>query len=185
MLARVNPPCPLLPAVTAALDHTHTRRHGADRGEAFYVDALRYAQSLWISGKPAQAVLQLNKAWMAELGADDPVFSRHPSPYAALVWILRRSADGRAGFLGDPVRHFQHLASRMSGPRAEVRAWRAWCCMHLAERALPPGAFRRDGRQLAREGLWVPSFRASASALSRCGWCGEAALVEALRAEGG
>jgi hypothetical protein len=154
-----NPPCPWLPEVGGTLDFSITRRHGSYRGGEFYLDALRYAQSQWIAGKPAQAILQLNKAWMADLSANDPVLEIHPSPYRALVWILETASTGDCGFLGNPVRHFQHLASRMSGPKAEIRAWRAWLCFHLAEKCLSAAEYPRDGQQIAREGLWIPSYQ--------------------------
>jgi len=172
-ISKENPPCPYLPRVEEALGPWVTRRHG-EKGAAFYVDALRYGQWLWCGGKPAQAILQLNKAWMAELGAGDAVLKECPSPYAALAWILRAAQDGDCGFMGNPVRHFQHLASRMSGPRAEVRAWRAWMCFHLAERVLGPAGFPRDGEQLVREGLWIPSPQRALNELARGGWTGEA-----------
>ena len=165
---RVNPPCPWLPAVSEIHDFTITRRHGHARGSAFYQDALRFAQSQWISGKPAQAILQLDKAWMAEAPGD------HPAPYRALVWILAEASDGGRGYLGNPVRHFQHLASRMSGPRPEVRSWRAWFCFHLAEGVLPRERFPRDGRQIAREGLWIPGRFQALEKVARLGWPGEA-----------
>jgi hypothetical protein len=154
-----NPPCPWLPDIGEILDFSITRRHGDDMGAEFYLDALRYAQSHWCAGKPAQAILQLNKAWMADLPADDPVLDAHPSPCRALVWILETASRHDCGFLGNPVRHFQHLASRMSGPRAEIRAWQAWLCFHLAEQVLDPAGYPRDGEQIAREGLWIPSFQ--------------------------
>lgn len=174
----MNPPCPWLPEVEEIHDFRITRRHGGSKGADFYIDALRFAQSQWMAGKPAQAILQLNKAWMADLRGTEPVIVEWPPPYKALVWILRESADGSRGFLGDPVRHFQHLASRISGPRAGVRSWRAWCCMHLAERVLPTASFRRDGPQIAREGLWIPGFHASLAALSRMAWPGESRVAE-------
>lgn len=164
----------MLPSALHPPDPRITRRHGADKGAAFYLDALRYAQSLWLASKPAQAILQLNKAWMADLTPGDPALGAHPPPYAALVWMLRHAAGGGCGFLGDPVRHFQHLASRMSGPRAEVRAWRAWLCMHLARRVLPCDGFHADGPQIVREGLWIPSWSRALSAIAGCGWPGEA-----------
>lgn len=167
----MNLPCPWLPAVNELHDFTLTRRHGANRGSDFYLDALRYAQSQWIGGKPAQAILQIDKAWMAEHPGG------HGHPYQALVWILRTAADGRRGYVGNPVRHFQHLASRISGPRSEIRSWRAWLCLHLAERTLPAG-FPRDGRQLAREGLWIPALAPCLGAIHRLGWEGE---IEAIR----
>jgi len=177
-----NSPCPWLPEVMESHDFSITRRHGAARGPAFYQDALRYAQSQWISGKPAQALLQLDKAWMADLPDWEPVLRQNPPPYLALAWILRRAADGNHGYLGNPVRHFQHLASRMSGPRAEVRSWRAWLCLHLAERVLPPAGFPRDGRQIVREGLWIPGLGRALVAVKASGWPGEGeAAMSAFR----
>ena len=133
-------------------------RHGADRGAAFYLDALVFAQGHWLAGKPAQAILQLNRAFSADLREDDPVLKEWPWPYAALEWIMENAADGRAGFLGNPVRHFQHLATRMSGPRGELRIARAWECFHIARRVLAGrGDFPLDGQQIAREGIFIPT----------------------------
>ena len=156
--------CPWLPVPDKRLDANVTRRHGGAKGAEYYRDALSYSQSLWLHGKPAQAILQLNKAWMAEI-PDGEI----PPPYRALVWMISRSSGGRAGFIGNPVRHFQHLASRMSGPRAEIRSVRAWVCMHLAER-LCGNAFSRDGEQIAREGLWIPGWERSLADLYKTGW---------------
>jgi hypothetical protein len=173
-----NAACPFLPTVAGGqLGPWVTRRHGAGKGAEFYVDALRYAQWLWRQRKPAQAILQLNKAWMADLTgavADD----LPAAPYQALVWIMSGAVvDPEAGFLGNPVRHFQHLASRMSGPRAELRSWRAWLCLHLAERTLGPG-YPRDGQQLVREGLWVPGSARALHEVAVRGWSGEGRAAE-------
>ena len=71
---------------------------------------------------------------------------------------MEHAADGTAGFLGNPVRHFQHLATRMSGPLQEVRTARAWKCFHIARRVLGErGDFPLDGRQIAREGIFIPA----------------------------
>jgi len=173
-------PCPWLPEVVERLDYQHTRRHGKKRGAEFYRDALCYAQSKWMAGKPAQAILQINKAWMAELSDDDEVdLTDFASPYRALVWILRHAAEGTPGFFGNPVRHFQHLATRMSGPRAEIRIWRAWVCFHLAEQTLP--AYPRDGVQLCREGLQIPTWDQALKAVKKTGWKGEGEEIEAAR----
>lgn len=146
--------CPHLPDY----DPGKARRHGADRGAAFYLDALRFAQANWMEGKPAQAILQLNKAFSADLSKDDPVLQNWPLPYAALSWIITRAADGSHGFLGNPVRHFQHLATRMCGPNRETRIDRAWKCFHLSRHLLEGKAdFPLDGRQIAREGIFIPS----------------------------
>lgn len=168
-----NPPCPWLPDVSEIHNFSITRRHGHAKGVEFYLDTLRYAQSQWLAGKPAQAVLQLNKAWMADLSGEEPVLRANPPPYQALAWILETAADGQCGYLGNPVRHFQHLASRMSGPRAEIRSWRAWVCFHLAERILERAQFPRDGEQIAREGLWIPSDQQARNEVVKNGWPGE------------
>lgn len=173
----VNPACPWLPEIAQIHDFTLTRRHGRERGSAFYQDALRYGQSLWMSGKPAQALLQLDKAWMADLPAGDPVLADDPSPYQALVWIIERAAFDDCGYLGNPVRHFQHLASRMSGDRAEIRSWRAWLCFHLSEHMLPRAKFPRDGYQISREGLWIPGLACSLAAVAKLGWPGETEIA--------
>jgi len=171
--AREIPACPWLPEVDRLHDCGITRRHGGEKGAAFYVDALRYSQSLWLAGKPAQAILQLNKAWMADLGRDEAVLLDHPPPYRALVWILRNAVERDHGFFGNPVRHFQHLASRMSGPRPEVRTWRAWLCMHLSEDVLDRARFPRDGEQIVREGLWIPGFQRAVNEVGERGWARE------------
>lgn len=172
--------CPWLPRIEGVLDFTVTRRHGEDRGPAFYRDALRYAQSQWSVGKPAQAILQLDKAFMADLGPDDHWLTGDMDPYGALAWMLGEIDAGREGFAGNPVRHFQHLASRMSGPRPAVRRWRAWACLHLAEKILPAAGYERDGLQLVREGLWVPGRGPALAGLHQYGWPGEADHVAQL-----
>lgn len=164
------PPCPYLPEISEPHDFSLTQRHGRDKGAEFYVDALRYAQSQWLAQKPAQAILQLNKAWMADLSANEGILKSHPAPYRALVWIMENASNGKWGYLGNPVRHFQHLATRMSGPRAEIRSWRAWMCFHLAEKTLGTSEFPRDGEQLAREGLWIPNIRRVSQAIAEKGW---------------
>ena len=146
-------PCPHLPDCEPGT----SKRHNSGRGTEFYLDALRFAQGYWLDGKPAQAILQINKALSADLLADADILSQWPLPYAALEWILGKSAAGTCGFLGNPVRHFQHLATRMSGPRREVRIARAWKCFHIAKRVLEgKGDFPMDGRQIAREGIFIP-----------------------------
>jgi len=167
------PPCPWLPPVKQRLDASITRRHGEAKGADYYLDALAYAQSHWQSGHPAQAILQLNKSWMAVL-ADPWVLLEYPPPYRALVWILQRAAGGHCGFLGNPVNHFQHLASRIRGPHNALRAWRAWACFHLASRALEGCGLPQDGGQLARSGLWLPGWQRALAEVAKAGWPGEA-----------
>lgn len=170
-------PCPYLPAVDVAHDCSITRKHGSARGEAFYLDALRYAQSQWLANKPAQAILQLNKAWLADLSPESMMLSENPPPYFAMVWIMQEAQDESYGFLGNPVRHFQHLASRMSGPRAHIRKWRAWYCYYLADAMLPRDAYPRDVTQRMREGLWIPTLERVHREVEIGGWDGEASIA--------
>ncbi len=140
---------PHLPSAFPDLNANHTRQHRTECGPRYYVACLEFSQSLWLQGKPAQAILQLNKAFMAEV-SDPP----HPLPYQALIWFLKHREKDH--FIGNPVRHFQHLATRISGPRAELRSWRAWACFHLAEKSLPPHEFPRDKEQLTKEQIAIP-----------------------------
>ncbi len=86
---------------------------------------------------------------------------------------MEMAATGDRGYLGNPVRHFQHLASRVVGPRAEIRAWRAWVCFHMAEEILGRIAFPRDGIQLVREGLWIPQRSRAVAEVTARGWNAE------------
>jgi hypothetical protein len=142
---------------------------GEDRGEACYLLALTCAQALWQKGLPAQAILMLNRAFSADLRCDETGLTDWPPPYAALRWILehRREED----FVGNPRRHFQHLATRMSGPRPEVRSWRAWACWAIACAVNPDDP--ADEKQIAEEGIVEPELAAIAESLARLGWSGE------------
>jgi hypothetical protein len=164
-------PCPFLPAQEAPLTAESVAALGDDRGPDFYLAALHYAQSLWLQGFPARAILLLNRALGAEV-RDAPVLQRWPLPYAAVAWILQCHRPEH--FIGNPRRHWQHLASRMSGPRAELRTWRAWACWHIACLALPD--LPADEVQLATEGLREPGEEAIAGQLARLGYPGETGL---------
>lgn len=150
--------CPFLPVEV----RPKPWRHAAERGEGFYYDALTYAQGYWLEGKPGQAILQLNKAFSADLTDDADILRQWPMPYRALEWILRQAVEVNEGFLGNPVRHFQHLATRMSGDGSltKLRIKRAWACYWIAQSVLGArGGFPKDARQLAREGVYVPADR--------------------------
>lgn len=108
----------------------------------------------------------LNRA----MGAKFPPGSiAEPMPYRAVGWILRHGEA--VGFLGNPRRHFQHLATRMSGGETERRIARAWACWELARRINP--AWEADARQIEEEGIVEPSFEQVATGLERYGLPGE------------
>lgn len=164
-------PCPHLPPVDRVWRATDMEPFRKDRGSGFYHAALCYAQSLWLEGKPAQALLQLNKAFSADLTGDEPTLHEWHPPYAAKAWIIAESRSGER-FLGNPVRHYQHLATRMNALNPVPRRWRAWACFHLAEGLLDP-SFERDTRQIAEENLRIPSPDEVAEGLDASGWPGE------------
>lgn len=150
-------PCPHLPAIdrawpAAALTCLDPSGKGA--GE-FYLTALRCAQSRWLDGLPAQSILMLNRAFSCGLEDDQSLFVLHPWPYEALAWILRHAPPNH--FLGNPRRHFQHLATRMnSGPLRGLRVARAWACWAITGTIRPE--FPGDEEQVAQEGLQLPTF---------------------------
>lgn len=143
--------------MSSSLAITHTRQFRAECGAAFYLACLELAQSLWLQQRPAQAILQLNKSMMAVLPANHQVLAENPIPYRALLWIIGNASDEK--FIGNPPRHFQHLATRMNHklPQPELRIARAWCCLHLSETLLPSDKFPRDQLQIETEKLSIPT----------------------------
>jgi hypothetical protein len=163
--------------VSELLTAEATRRFRGNHGAEFYLAALCYAQSLWLEGKAAQCLLQLNKAFMADLSEAGAILLEWPLPYAAKRWVMENCPEGE--FLGNPVRHYQHLATRMSGPQAELRTWRAWACFHLAGAALPGAEYPPDERQIEQEEIVLPEWGAVLARLGELGLRGEAELVRA------
>ena len=168
-------PCPYLPAAAADLTAACLEPAGRERGAAFYRLALAYAQSLWLQGFPARALLLINRAMGCAVNAHDSVLDAHPLPYQAAAWLLVHHRERQ--FIGNPRRHWQHLATRMVEPRRELRTWRAWACWHLACTAMPemPG----DAIQISREGVREPNPAEIHTNLVRLGLPGEVSLWQA------
>lgn len=148
----------------------HRFREG-ERGDAFYLTCLQYAQQLWLSRLPARAILCLDRAYGAALDGSEPVLAAWPLPYDALVDLLRNAPSD--AFLGNPRVHFQHYADRLGEPRRLQRKWRSWACWALARAALPqlPG----DPKHVVEE----PSHDQIARQLQTHGHPGEKDLWEA------
>ena len=172
------PTCPYLPIPEKPLGPSATRSLGGDRGPVFYEAALNYAHSLWLRGLPARAILLLNRAMGCDLDGSEAVVKRWPMPYEAVVWILqsRRIED----FIGNPRRHWQHLATRMVEPRKAVRTARAWACWQLARAVLPD--YPADELQIEREGVVEPSEEQIQEWLSELGLPGELEIWKRARA---
>ncbi len=172
-------PCPHLPAAPEPRTAAWMRRFGESRDASFYVAALTCAQSLWLQGLPAQAILQLNRAFSADLRGSEPELQQWPLPYAALAWILCQDHGDR--FIGNPRRHFQHLATRMNEPRRDLRIWRAWACWDLARLTRPQDP--PDLEQLRAESIREPETEQIAIRLAGLGLPGEAGLWRAAAQE--
>lgn len=156
-------PCPYLPAV----DHVYIAQEihdlGKDRSENFYTIALHYAQSLWLEGFPAKSLLLVNRALSCRLPG---VSLQAPyQPYQAVAWMLHHRPDGL--FIGNPRRHYQHLATRMVEPHKELRSWRAWACWHLAKCLLDENEYPSDDEQIREELIVEPRRAEIADALQR------------------
>lgn len=167
-----NRPCPHLPTGDLSLSAASLKRLGKERGAAFYQLALECSQSLWMKGLPAQAILLLNRAFSADLRGGEAVLATSPLPYRAMRWIMEERREGQ--FIGNPRRHFQHLATRMVEPRKMLRSWRAWACWWYASEVFPE--LPDDEEQFREEGLVLPEAGKIWNALETYGLPGEASL---------
>ena len=166
-------PCPFLPQVDEPLRAAAMKQFGkAERGPVFYEQALKCAQSLWLQGLPAQAMLQMNRAFGADLEIEDPILDQYPLPFQAMAWVMKNRLPDQ--FIGNPRRHFQHFATRMNEPHLEQRTWRAWGCWWLACLIFSESEFPDDEQQIAEEGLVLPKFESIKAGLDRFGLKGEA-----------
>lgn len=160
---------------------------GQERGRVFYEIALRRANWLWMDEHPAKAILLINRAFASshqpkETGqapwTDDQALERGRTgldelPYRALAWMLQRALPEKLP--GNCRVHYQHLATRMSGPRPELRTWRAWAAWSYVRRIWPklPG----DEKQV---GVVEPSEAEVEAGLVERGSRGEAKLWRAV-----
>lgn len=143
---------PYLPTPDRSYAAEDIQALGKDRSGTFYLTALNYAQCLWLQRFPAKALLLINRALSCHL-ADVPL-NREINPYQAVAWILRHRAEGN--FIGNPRRHYQHLATRMVEPHKELRTWRAWACWYLSCKILPSKDFPADHKQIVEESIIEP-----------------------------
>lgn len=156
-------PCPFLPQPERVLSHRDVLELGADRSAIFYQTAMSYAQTLWLEGFPAKALLLINRAlscFLPGVPLDDDA-----KPYHAIAWILQNRPPDK--FIGNPRRHYQHLATRMTEPHKELRVWRAWACWYLAREILPDSEHPPDLEQVRKKGIIKPRRAEIAEQLAR------------------
>ncbi len=162
--------CPYLPSVESPLSAAAMREVRDDAyGARFYEQALKCGQSLWLQGLPAQALLMFNRAFGADLTGDESILEQWPLPYAASAWVMKQRAEDQ--FIGNPRRHFQHLATRMVEPRKAQRSARAWACWMMACRVFPE--YPADEKQIAEEGVVEPDREEVLELLKKHGFAGE------------
>lgn len=73
--------------------------------------------------------------------------------------------------MGNPRRHYQHLATRMVAPHKELRTWRAWACWYLAKEVLPEADYPHDSQQVRQERVVKPTRALIAEQLARWSPC--------------
>lgn len=161
----VNEPHPLLPQIDRVYRAEEINAFGKDRGPAFYETCHCYAQSLWRIGFPAKCILLLNRALSSPLLGHEAILQKWPLPYQAMAWLLIHRPEGQ--FIGNPRRHWQHLATRMVEPNKELRTWRAWACWYLAKEILPEGEFPADLEQIREESVVEPTHADIVTNLTR------------------
>jgi GNAT superfamily N-acetyltransferase len=173
----INPPHPLLPEIHRVFGAEEVNAFGKDRGAAFYETCHQYAQTLWMSGFPAKCILLLNRALSCTLPVTEPIMQRWPLPYQALAWLLIHRPEDQ--FIGNPRRHWQHLATRMVEPNKELRSWRAWACWYLAKEILPERDFPADLKQIREESVTEPTHAEISAHLKRLSPADDAARWQA------
>lgn len=127
--------CPYLPDPIEVMDWKHMNAHRHDQGGAFFLTALRYGQYLWAQNLPARALLAVDRALYADLKGGEPELTAHPLPYAAIAWMVANNPEDT--FTGNARVHYQHLADRVKGDRADQKKWRAWAAWALVRRVCP------------------------------------------------
>jgi hypothetical protein len=127
---------------------------------------LEYGQQLWLDDLPARALLAVDRALYCDVPSDAEVLSEYPMPYRAIGWIVKQPADT---FTGNARVHYQHLADRVRGERADVKKWRAWAAWAVTRHAHPDLA--SDPKHAAIE----PTHAEIEAGLRACGVSGEIA----------
>jgi hypothetical protein len=105
-----------------------------DQGPELYRLCLEYGQQLWLDDLPARALLAVDRALYCEVHGDAEVLRQYPMPYRTIGWMVRQPTEN---FAGNARVHYQHLADRVRGERAELKKWRAWAAWAVSRVARP------------------------------------------------
>lgn len=166
---------PYLPEPNGDMSWRDLSPYRDDQGPAFYETALRYGQCLWLKGLSARALLAVDRALYADLQGDEDILAEWPWPYRAIGWLVANNPEGV--FIGNPRVHYQHLADRVRGERAEQKKWRAWAAWAVVRQVAPE--YPHDPKHEVAE----PTLEEIDAALAGCGAAGEVAVWRAVIAE--
>ena len=127
-------PCPFLPSCGRALSWRDLAIWREERGPELDLTCLEYGQRLWLDGLPARALLAVDRALYCDVAPEDDAVVAYPLPYRAIGWMVGQPAEG---FTGNARVHYQHLADRVRGERADLKKWRAWAAWAIVRRVRP------------------------------------------------
>ncbi len=127
-------PCPFLPTCGRLLNWRDLNALRDKQGPELYRLCLEYGQQLWLDELPARALLAVDRALYCDVREGDVVLAQHAMPYRAIGWMVRQPSDQ---FTGNARVHYQHLADRVRGERAELKKWRAWAAWAVTRHVRP------------------------------------------------
>ena len=153
-------PCPFLPSCGRPLSWRDLNALRLDQGPELYRLCLEYGQQLWLDDLPARALLAVDRALYCDVPGDADVLTEYPIPYRAIGWMVKQPADT---FTGNARVHYQHLADRVRGERAELKKWRAWAAWTVTRHVRPE--LEGDPKHIVTE----PTYAEIEAGLRACG----------------
>jgi hypothetical protein len=130
----VPTPCPFLPSCGRPLTWRDLNALRDNQGAELYRLCLEYGQQLWLDDLPARALLAVDRALYCDVPEGDDALTEYAMPYRAIGWMVRQPSDQ---FTGNARVHYQHLADRVRGERAELKKWRAWAAWAVTRHVRP------------------------------------------------
>jgi hypothetical protein len=137
-----------------------------DQGPELYRLCLEYGQQLWLDDLPARALLAVDRALYCDVPVDAEVLGEYPMPYRTIGWMVKQPSEN---FAGNARVHYQHLADRVRGEKAELKKWRAWAAWAVTRQA------RQDLEGDPKHIVTEPTHAEIEAGLRACGVCGEIA----------
>lgn len=127
-------PCPFLPSCGRTLSWRDLNALRENQGPELYELCLEYGQQLWLDELPARALLAVDRALYCDVPGDAEILRAYPMPYRAIGWMVKQPGEA---FTGNARVHYQHLADRVRGERADLKKWRAWAAWAVTRQARP------------------------------------------------